>query len=240
VRAVGPGSAVIIVVDVLSSTSAIDICVGNGGAVIPYGWPDGNEVDLARRLNAQLAVRREKTSPENPFSLSPASMTNVKAGTRILLPSPNGGVVAIAAAEIAGAIVMAGSIRNATSVASAAMKKGMPISVIAAGERQQGAPERLRFAVEDLIGAGAIFHAIESADPLVKISPEALAAIAAFRDASADLPQRLMECESGRELMSMGFAEDVRLAAELDVSRAIPQLVDGVFVDARRAAATLS
>jgi 2-phosphosulfolactate phosphatase len=39
----------------------------------------------------------------------------------------------------------------------------------------------------------------------------------------------LSELSSGRELIADGHGEDVRLAADLDVSRAVPRLVDGVL-----------
>jgi 2-phosphosulfolactate phosphatase len=47
---------------------------------------------------------------------------------------------------------------------------------------------------------------------------------------SSDLLGALEACASGRELCERGFGEDVRLAAELDVGTAAPELVDGCFV----------
>jgi 2-phosphosulfolactate phosphatase len=69
----------------------------------------------------------------------------------------------------------------------------------------------LRPSLEDLLGAGAILSSL-TGDP----SPEARAAIAAFRDAARGLPGALAECASGRELSEKRWAADVSYAAQLN------------------------
>jgi phosphosulfolactate phosphohydrolase-like enzyme len=76
----------------------------------------------------------------------------------------------------------------------------------------------------DLLGAGAILDSM-TGDP----SPEARAAIAAFRDAAHRLPEALAECASGRELTEKGRAADVIYAAWLNASATVPVLTDGAF-----------
>lgn len=39
-------------------------------------------------------------------------------------------------------------------------------------------------------------------------------------------------CTSGREQVERGWADDLAFASQVDVSRCVPLLVDGVFVDA--------
>jgi 2-phosphosulfolactate phosphatase len=99
---------------------------------------------------------------------------------------------------------------------------GGPVGVVAAGERRPDGS--LRFAVEDLLGAGAILTALGG-----RPSPEARAAVAAFLDAAPDLPATLASCTSGRELVARGLAADLDLAAEHDVSRTVPRLAGGAF-----------
>jgi 2-phosphosulfolactate phosphatase len=137
------------------------------------------------------------------------------------LASPNGATVSLAAAR-AGAVVLAGCLRNASAVAAAARSLGGPVAVVAAGERRPDGS--LRPAVEDLLGAGAVVRALGGTP-----SPEARAAVAAFLDAAADLPAVLAGCVSGRELAARGRAADLRLAAEHDVSRVVPRLAGGGF-----------
>jgi 2-phosphosulfolactate phosphatase len=64
-------------------------------------------------------------------------------------------------------------------------------------------------------------------DPSVQLSPEAEAAALAFR---ALRPLDL--CPSGAELIEKGYAEDVRIASEVDASDMVPALVEGRFVAA--------
>jgi 2-phosphosulfolactate phosphatase len=130
-------------------------------------------------------------------------------------------MVSLAVAE-AGAVVLAGCLRNASAVAAAARDLGGPVGVVAAGERRRDGS--LRPAVEDLIGAGAVLHALGG-----QPSPEARAAVAAFLDAAPDLPATLATCISGQELTAQGLTGDLRLAAEHDVSQAVPRLSGGAF-----------
>ncbi|MGH8975220.1 MAG: 2-phosphosulfolactate phosphatase, partial [Acidimicrobiia bacterium] len=104
------------------------------------------------------------------------------------------------------------------------------VGVVPAGERWHGNTGPLRPALEDLLGAGALLAALAPAAP----SPEARAAMATFAGAAPDLTRRLEDCASGRELIDAGFAADVRLAAELDVSPVAPHLAGDTFLDAAR------
>jgi 2-phosphosulfolactate phosphatase len=195
---------VLVVVDVIRFTTAVEVAVAHGAGVAPRPWPG----------------RGARPDP-GPYSLSPVSLLGIPPGTHLELPSPNGATVSLAAAE-AGAVVLAGCLRNASAVAVAARDLGGPVGVVPAGERRPDGT--LRPAVEDLIGAGAILHALGA-----KSSPEARAAVAAFLDAAPDLPVTLTACASGRELAARGHAADLPLAAEHDVSRVVPILVDGAF-----------
>jgi 2-phosphosulfolactate phosphatase len=96
------------------------------------------------------------------------------------------------------------------------------VTVIACGERWPDGS--LRPALEDLLGAGAILAGARGG-----ASPEARAAVAAFRAAEADLPEILRQCASGRELRDKGREADVAYAARLNVSTVVPVLTDGVF-----------
>lgn len=103
---------------------------------------------------------------------------------------------------------------------------GRFVAVIPAGERWPDGG--LRPAIEDLIGAGAILDALD-----VSGSPEADVARNAYHSARPHLASLLRDCESGRELRDRGFAEDVEVAIELNVSATAPILVNGAYV-ARR------
>jgi len=225
-RVLADACRVIVVIDVLSFTTAIEVAVGRGAVVFPHRWPDPEAAAFARRVGAMLADRRGEPSPGDrpPFSLSPVSLLDIPPGTRLVLPSPNGSAVAAAVAA-PGLVVFAGCLRNASAVARAAREAGGdgPVAVVAAGERRPDGA--LRPAVEDLLGAGAVLHALGG-----RPSPEARAAVAAFRQ--RDLPRDLLACASGRELAALGRAAEVHLAAGHDVSQVVPVLRDGAFTAA--------
>ncbi len=250
-RVLAAACRVVVVVDVLSFTTAIEVAVGRGAVVFPHRWPDPGAAAFARRVGAVLAGRRDEPrstgepprgspdpsgstgepprgSPDPsgpggrpPYSLSPVSLLDVPPGTRLVLPSPNGSAVAAAIAH-AGPVVLAGCLRNASAVARAAREAGGdgPVGVVAAGERRPDGA--LRPAVEDLLGAGAVLHALGG-----RPSPEARAAVAAFRQ--RDLPRDLLASASGRELAALGRTAEVHLAAEHDVSQVVPVLRGGAF-----------
>jgi 2-phosphosulfolactate phosphatase len=210
---------VVIVVDVLSFSTCVDIAVARGATILPHPWKDTAARELAARRQAVLAVTRG----EPGYSLSPASFLQAPSGLRCVLPSPNGAAVALRAAA-AGATVLAGCLRNHRAVAAAACERGSTFNVCPAGERWPDGS--LRFAIEDWLGAGAILRGLPG-----RRSPEASAAIAAFESARHALGDHLSVCASGLELARRGFAHDVELAAQLDVSPEIPLLEEGAFIN---------
>lgn len=212
-----------VVVDVLSFTTSVAIAAERGTHVFPYRWRDGTAAAFAASHDARLAVGRSEVSAESPWSLSPAALRRAPFADRLVLPSPNGSTIAVAAAD--DVPVVAGCLRNATATARALSARGWgtadrPVNVIAAGERWPDGS--LRPALEDLLGAGAIIAALHGrgCGPL---SPEAAAARAAY-EATTDLPSTLANCASGRELNAIGHLEDVEIAAELDTTDAVPAL----------------
>lgn len=81
IRHVAPGSASVVIVDVLRFSTAVDIAVANGAEVYPYQHA---AAAFAQSIGGHLANG-------SPYSLSPASLTSIPTGTRLVLPSPKGG-----------------------------------------------------------------------------------------------------------------------------------------------------
>lgn len=229
-RTLGPHSAVLVVVDVLSFTTTVSVAVDAGTAVLPYPWRDAGAEEFAARHDAVSAVGRRATSPERPWSLSPSALRRAPAPRRLVLPSPNGSAIA---AAVSGVPVTAACLRNATAVAVWMVHQGWgtadrPISIIPAGEQWPG-EDAVRPAIEDWIGAGMVVSALveAGAGPL---SSEASVA-KTLHDGITGLPGLVSESASGRQLTDMGFADDVAVATEVDTSTAVPVLVQGMFVD---------
>jgi 2-phosphosulfolactate phosphatase len=225
-RALAATTDVLVIVDVLSFSTATDVAVSRGAVVLPFASRDpAAATAYAEHENAILAVQRQRapsTSDINAYSLSPVSVQHIPPNTRLVLPSPNGSTLSRIAAEH-GRTLFAGCLRNASAVAAFARQAGSTVGVIAAGERWPDGS--LRPAIEDLVGGGAILTALNAGAR----SPEAELAAAAFQHARGNLWGCLEACASGRELIESGFEGDVRLAAELDVSTTAPVFSAGAF-----------
>ncbi|HUR77913.1 MAG TPA: 2-phosphosulfolactate phosphatase [Acidimicrobiales bacterium] len=201
-----------VIVDVLRFTTAVTVAVEQGAIVLPYRWRDDGAAAHAWAHGAVLAGMRESGG----WSLSPADLQRIPAGTKLVLPSPNGSALSFTARELGAGTVMAGCLRNASAVGrtvrSIAGSDGVVV-VIAAGE--QWANPGVRRAEEDLLGAGAVLAAAGGAP-----SPDAAAACDRFASWDGDL----LSTESGQELLGWGYDDDVAMAAELDVCTTVPVL----------------
>jgi 2-phosphosulfolactate phosphatase len=242
------GVRTVVIVDVLRFTTAVDVACGRGAAVTPFPWGDeAVAAEEADRRSATLASRGAAGGDVSVPSLSPVSLRNLTAADHILLPSPNGATLACLAAE-AGAVVLAGCLRNAAAVAEAV--NAFPAGIVAAGERWPDGG--MRVAVEDAWGAGALVRELSppaASDPAAglfamfgealggaqpattgrtrSLSPEAAWAAANLPN---DLPSILPKTASGRELHEAGWSLDIEVAAALNVSRTVPRLdAEGTF-----------
>jgi 2-phosphosulfolactate phosphatase len=227
VATLGSVCAVLVVVDVLSFGTTVDLVVGNGSQVLPLRWRDEQAAEAASAAGAVLAGARE-------WTLRPSSVVTMPPSMLFGLPSPNGATLCSAAAET-GAHVFAGCLRNASAVAEAAhdVAGSAAIGVIPGGERwgvnmfstTTDALGPLRPCVEDQLGAGAIVAALRTLGR--SVSAEAQLAASAY--AATDIRTTLPDCSSGRELIAAGHAGDVELASHVDISTAAPRLIEGVL-----------
>jgi 2-phosphosulfolactate phosphatase len=241
----------LVVVDVLSFTTAVSVATGRGIAIVPYPLGEPGAADLAERLGAALAVPRRERSAAHPWTLSPSALRTAPPTHRLVLPSPNGSAIAAAVADAerggaqrvdaqsedgvraGGQEVVAGCLRNVTATAEWLVSRGYgtcerPVWLIAAGERW---PEgSLRPALEDQLGAGALAAALERAG--CPLSPEARAAARTFAGTD-DLLEAVTRCASGCELSAMGFPDEAEIAADLDADSHASAMEGMMFVRVR-------
>ena len=217
-----PISDAVIIVDVMSFSTAVTIAVAKGATVYPYRWENDSRVSFAKSIDAELAGPRGK----GQYSLSPRSLMALKTGSRIVLPSPNGSTLSFCTGDTP---TFAGCLRNAKAVAKAAMVCGPLVSVIACGERWKE-DDSLRPAYEDLLGAGAVISYLDGIR-----SPEAKAAVSVFESSNSDILGMLEKCSSGKQLTEMGFRMDIPPIAALNCDDVAPVLRDGAYVRAEQA-----
>jgi 2-phosphosulfolactate phosphatase len=218
VLALAPISDAIVIVDILSFSTAVDIAVANGASVLPYCDRDDGAQGFAKSKQAVLASRRRSTGA---FTLSPLSLQKIPGNTALVLPSPNGSSISLSTGRTP---TSAACLRNAPAVAQHLGQFASRISVIPAGERWRD--DTLRPCLEDLIGAGAVLSELHGAR-----SPEAELAVAAFARFRNCLYDALRACGSGRELEARGFTRDIELAADFGTSAAVPVFVKDRFVN---------
>lgn len=221
ISTLGSISDIIIVIDVLSFSTSVDIALSRGASVIPAGPDQEAALALANQQEATLA--QDKSS--GGFSLSPQSLQNIPASTRLVLPSPNGAHLSQTGAWHPH--LLTACLRNAARVAQYVRENGKTLALVPAGERWEDGS--LRPCWEDWIGAGAIAAHLAQ---YFRLSPETENALAAYLAVQNRLAQQMEHCSSGRELQEKGLATDLALASALNSSNTVPRLVEGVFVPA--------
>jgi 2-phosphosulfolactate phosphatase len=217
VAGLAPVSDAVIIVDVLSFSTTVEIATARGAIVYPYQWKDLSSHDFAESVGAVVAGSRRMGG----FSLSSTSVVDIPVGQRLVLPSPNGSTLSIRTGRTP---TFAGCLRNGAAVARAAQQLGGSVAVIPAGERWPDGS--LRPCVEDIIGAGLIIAHLKGT-----LSPESKIALDAYRGAADDLRSALLNSVSGKELQRDGYDRDIDLAAAALVSRCVPRLRDGAYVN---------
>jgi 2-phosphosulfolactate phosphatase len=229
---VADGVVAVVVVDVLSFSTAVSVAADRGIAVRPHDGPPGSAEVVAAMEGATCAGARAAAGAGGAVSLSPASIAAAAGVTRLVLPSPNGSAICARLAEAglaeSGIEVVAGCLRNATAVARWLAAVDGPVGLVAAGERWDDGT--LRPAAEDLVGVGAVLDGLAGLGTGRTVSPEATAAWAAYKGARVQWPGWLHGCASALELVRGGFADDVHLAGEVDASDVVPALEGGWFV----------
>lgn len=219
VEELAPVSDVVIIVDVFSFSTSVEIATNIGAIVYPFDPNNGNAVEYSKMVDGICAEKIRNDS--GGFSLSPSSMINIPEKTRIVLPSRNGSALSLITGNT---FTICGCLRNSKSVAEYAMTVGKKISVIAAAERWKD--ETLRPAFEDLIGAGSIINYLKG-----ELSPESKTALSIFLTSMNNMKEDLRKCISGKELIAGDLENDIELASDFNKSSCVPGLVNKAYVD---------
>ena len=157
-------------------------------------------------------------------SLSAISFNGSHKDKKYVLSSINGATCVKASNE--STIVVIGGFLNASAVANIAneiqKEKNINITVIACGERWKNKEEvkELRPSIEDYLGAGIILERLNGTK-----SPEAKICISAFQNSKKEIFELIADSGSGRELIKMGFPEDIKFSCQIDLFNEVPILV---------------
>lgn len=208
--------------------------VDQGRYQVRFEW---GAAGLARLAPSDIVIVVDVLRFTSRVSELVASGEQVALDQRAFSVSLNGAPV-IRDAAAGGAVVFAGALRNASAVAHAALAEQTrratrtSIAIVAAGERTAvGADADVRFAVEDLLGAGAIIDALTHLG-VDHTSPEAAAACESFRGLRGAVRHLLTASGTGQRLLADGHKPVALAAAHIDVDAVAPVLRDGIFVAA--------
>ena len=222
---------VCIVVDVLRASSTIVTMLERGAEEVLLAPTIEEARGLHREMPRYLLCGEEGGLPPPGFdygnSPSEFSALDLK-GRRAILSTSNGTRAILAAAD--APLVLVGCLLNATAVASAALAeaaaRALDITIICAGEEGGSA-----FAAEDTLGAGAIVDAI--VDPsrrwptALQPTDETGAALAYYRAQRGREETALQETVHGRDLLALGFGQDLAFCARRDRLAVVPRLERG-------------
>lgn len=219
---------IVIIVDVLSFSSTVVSALNAGAVIYPYP-PDLDGKSYAASVGAEYILGRAEAAREGKPTLSPVTFNCSHQNNSYVLSSLNGAYCTWIASKVPALLI--GSLLNASAVAAAANKiqqdSGAAITVVPSGEMWNDVREnedRLRPSIEDYLGSGAILSRLQGDK-----SPEAQVCVHAFQNSKESLEQLIWDCGSGRELRERGYEDDVRHCGRLDITDAVPILLDGHF-----------
>lgn len=164
------------------------------------------------------------------LGLTGAALAAAERGETLTTDDGTSSAVARAAAE-RGAHVVVGGVRNAAAVAEHILEvqrargERTSIALLPVGSSEAAAS---RFAVEDLLGAGAVIAALGDLG-IDHGSPDAAVAGEGFRALRGATKHLLTASGTGRALADQGRRDEVLAAAARDAASLVPVLRDGVF-----------
>ncbi len=203
---------VVVLIDALRASAMIVTALAGGmRAVRPVARVDECVGDVT------AGERGGRKLPHCDHGNSPTELlARAYRGRTLTLTTTNGIECLLAAAHPEGTLLV-GTTLNAGAVARAAVEEaraaGVPITLLMAGRNNQEAPE-------DALTAGLIFR---SMGPGVHLHGPPLPQTSALQ---ADF----FASDSGRNLVSLGYSDDVTLCSRVDLYEVVPVLEDGELV----------
>jgi 2-phosphosulfolactate phosphatase len=215
----------VIVIDVLRACTTI-ACALDAGAT---GIVPAESVEEATRLAAALGRKTTRLGGErgsrriegfdlgnSPEEYVPASV----GGATVVLTTTNG-ARALAATRTAQVCLAAAPVTCGAAARRAVASDR--VLVVCAG--QDG-----RFSAEDFLAAGMLVSAVEALRPGRYRLDDGARAARASASASPSLLAALRAADHGRELIALGFENDLKIAAQVDRFPFVPVVEEGVLV----------
>lgn len=215
-----------VVVDVLRASTTICTALRSGcKAIIPC-----DEVERARNIHASLGPegvllcgeRGGEKLPGFDLGNSPAEYTtDVVGGMTLIFASTNGSRTLVKVSK-ASRVLVAGFV-NLSTIEQVIRNTGKDLLIVCSGKLGN-------FAYEDAFCGGALIDRLLKYSEVTVGNDAARAALKLYKSESRPLLEAVSEADHAVYLSSLGFAEDLRTASEIDSIPVLPELSDGRIV----------
>lgn len=218
---------VVVAIDVLRSSTSTCAALMNGAkGVIPS--PGSVEAgEMRSKIGSDislLAGEKDNVKIEN-FDLgnSPAEFTEDIVKDKLIIMTTSNGTQIFSMANNAE-LVICGALVNITKVAEKVASTNLDLTIVCAGKKGG-------FSIEDTICAGMLIHTLNvKCNIKTKLNDAGALALLLYRTNKSALVKIIQQGEHGRRLASVGFADDVTNAADVDSIPVLPVMVDGRLV----------
>ena len=216
----------VVVVDVLRASTTIVTALRNGAKeVIPV-----TSVERAVKISGHLfgdvillgGERDGKMIQGFNLGNSPAEYSEEKVKGKSIIFSSTNGSQAIERARYAHALFVCGFI-NISAVAEMLRSLSNDFIIVCSGSDG-------KFSIEDSVCAGMLLHKLADGHPVdLTLSDAAHAVVLLYKAHSRNILKMIKGSEHGRYLSHIGFADDLRLCADVDSIPILPQMVGSVI-----------
>lgn len=214
--------AAVAVIDILRATTVHAALLGGGAeAIYPVAeWSDAHALRDVIPGTHLIGEIDSLPGPGAEFGNSPTEFAALDVrGWRAIQVTGNGTRALTAAAG--APFVVSACLRNlsacAYALAQAAARQGR-IAIVCSGDHGGRTAS-----LEDTVAAGVYVNALAARLPL-DLGNGALIALKLWRAYAYDPLEALRESPHGRDLLELGFADDLTYAADLDAEAAVPLL----------------
>lgn len=217
-----------VVIDVLRATTTVTVALSNGcSEILPVESPE-EAIELARNFGrgTHLVGGERKGYKVEGFDLGNSPLEYNQAaigGRKVILSTSNGTATIRRTAALQARPVFLAALVNLPAVVRRLREAGNPATLICAG--REG-----RFALEDALCAGGIAAEVLNEGGWQGTDSARAAAALWGKIGGPRLAKTLASTEHGEYLASIGFAEDVAVAAQFGTLDLVPVYRDGRIV----------
>jgi 2-phosphosulfolactate phosphatase len=219
----------VIVIDVLRASSTITVALNNGAReIIPVASIE-SAVKISGSLFGEVTLRggerNGKTIEGFNLGNSPLEYSETAVKGKSIIYCTTNGSVAMAKSRYARTLAV-GSFINLTATTDFIRNEHKDFLFICAGRANSIG----NFSLEDVVCAGMMIQNLLKADSLeVELSDSAKAAHALSKSFGRSILKMLKTSEHGKYLIEIGFAEDLKICAQVDSVPVLPILTGTVI-----------